>query len=242
MTTQTTQIKNKIAATGEAAAEDLALLKALTELADVPEAEPDDKVVHKGDDRNPAPIVRTKTRSAGMTQLRRNYDGKLVDINKNQLLERLKQKLEDGRPAWLPPKAEWKGRARVPDKLCLLNAEHSNRARMDELNLEVCTKRGKLMGAKGVRYHMLRKHKDSWDTIQRDEQEQRQAKRDERDARTAEALTVALMGKQAAPAVEHKGACPVCQQEFVAGSAMAVKAKIRWHRQKAHGKETANGQ
>lgn len=236
----TKPLLDKVSAGIDLDKDDLALLNTLTQMQEAPEMEPDDKVIHKGDEDNPAPMVRTETKSAGYVYLRRNSDGKLVSINKNQLALRLKQKLDDGRPAWLPPNAPWKGRARVPDKPCLLSAEHPDRERMDALNLEVCPKKGRLMGAAALRRHMIKKHKDAWEAIQRDEDQRRQDARDERDAKMAEALTMAIGGAKPAKQKSESDTvytetCGVCHVTFEATAKIAAGAKLRGHMKKEHG-------
>lgn len=156
---------------------DLDLLVKLAEQNEAPEPDPGDKVVHTGDDNVPA-IARTKTTSAGYVNLRRNSDGKIVPVNRNQLADRMREKLQDGKQAWLVPNEPWAGKRLGGNTLCLLHDDHSGRDHMDELMLGTCQKRNILNGA-ALRRHMRRKHSDDWDLIQRDQEEQRQAARDE---------------------------------------------------------------
>ena len=218
--------------------EDLALLNTLVGMQEAPEPEPEDKVAHPGDADVP-PMVRTATKSAGYVYLRRNSDGKLREINKNQLAERLKQKLDDGSPAWLPPNAPWKGRARVPDMWCLLSIHHPGRAHMDALNLEVCAKRGKLMGNAALRRHMQRKHKDSWDAIQRAEDQQRQDVRDAQQSQMAQALSMALAERGAVPkardVVDFSETCGVCNAVFTSTARIGAINQLKAHKRKEHG-------
>ena len=188
----TTQTMNK-AREGIVDEEDLKALETMASLRDAPELEPGDKVVHRGDDTNPAPIVRTKTSSAGYVQLRRNSDGKLVLISKTQLMVRLKQKLHNGQPAWLAPSVPWKGHKVVANTKCMLHAESPDRATWDELGLPVCTKSN--MPKNAVRRHMIRKHKMAWDAIQEYQTEQKQDARDKHQESLAKGIEKALKGK-----------------------------------------------
>lgn len=237
-----TTLAAKIQSGEDLGKDDLALLNSLVEMQEAPEPEPEDKIVHRGDERNPAPMARTETKSAGYVYLRRASDGKLKEINRNQLADRLKQKLDDGSPAWLPPNAPWKGKVRKPDTLCLLNAEHPQRKRMDELNLEVCKKRGKLMGVGGMRVHMQKKHKDAWATIQLDQEHQREDAREAREAKRDEALLAILSGKQVASQVvpmqdpvEVTVECDICGLPFTAKAKFGAMSKIKAHKRQAHG-------
>lgn len=245
MTTQqaTKELIDKTTAGADLGQDDLELLKALAELEEAPEPEPDDKIISKGDDKNPSPMVRTKTTSAGYVYLRRNTDGQLRHVSKNNLAMYLKQKLVDGRPAWLPPSIPWAGRAKTPDKWCVLSAKHPDRVRMDDLNLPLCTKQGKLMGPAALRRHMIKKHKDDWDSIQRDEEMRRQDVRDAREIKTAEALTAALesrprRAKNPKPLALLEESvtveCEVCSETFEAKARVGAQAKLRAHKKRTH--------
>ena len=166
--------------------DDLRLLEVINDLVDVPEQESPDKVVHPGDDLVP-PIIRTPTTSAGYVNLRRNSDGKLVPVNRNQLLQRLKQKLEDGRPAWLPPSQPWKGHVIKSQGKCLLHPDDPDRGEWDELGLPVCMKSN--MPKQSIRRHMALKHKMAWAAIQQYRTEKREDARDAHQETLSRAVT-----------------------------------------------------
>lgn len=238
MTTATQPLVDKVSQGVDLNKDDLNTLQTLIDLNEAKEPGAGDEVVHKGDESVPAPIVR-KVSSAGYVWLRRNSDGKLREVNKNILPTYIKMKLPDGRPAWLAPNAPWNGRVRTPDTWCRLSIHHPDRARMDALNLEVCLKRGKLMGATGARRHEMKKHRDSWEAIQRDEEKRRQDARDKRDITMTEALTTALSGKK--PAVAEATApsmveleCDVCSETFESTHKTAATNKLNAHKRKAH--------
>ena len=246
MTTQTRPILDKVAAGGSIDSDELRLLQTLTEMQNAPEIEPDDRIIDKGGDKA-GPMVRTKSTSAGYIHLRRNSDGKLVLVSRNQLVERLKQKLADGRPAWLSPTAQWTGRVRVPSFLCPLNEKHPDRPRMDLLNLEMCEKRGKLMSASALRRHLMKKHKDSFEAIEREIVRQREDNRDKRDALTSEALLAVLAGRTAPVAAAAAGApkapsepvtmeCQTCHVTVEALGRLGAVNKLRAHERKEHPK------
>ena len=231
----TTQLLNKASQGQEFDKADLALLQTMVAMQDAPEPDPGDKVIQSGE----VPMIRTATKSAGYIWLRRNSDGQLKEISKNQLADRLKQKLPNGEPAWLAPNVPWKGRARVPDLVCPLNINHPDRARMDALNLEVCEKRGKLMGQASLRRHLMKKHKDAYEAIQRDEESRKQDRRDAQAAQMSDALTLALQGRTVAVAPrkaagEASAECDICHLEFTAASPFGLAAKLRAHKKREH--------
>ena len=237
----TTQLIQKAQGEQPFDSDDLNLLQTMLAMQEAEEPGSKPEVVAESKD---APMVTTKPKSAGYINLRRNSDGKLVLISKNQLAERLKQKLPNGQPAWLAPTAPWKGRPKVPKLLCLLHPEHPDRARMDELNLDVCEKRGKLQNEAALRRHMAHKHKDAWDVVQRDEERRKQETRDDRQLRVLEALA-GKVGVTPAP-VPHPAAsgvrfgppttleCEVCHAEVFGKHIGGAKSALRAHMKKEH--------
>ena len=234
MTTQ--QIIDKASAGVDLEQGDLDVLKTMIELSEgAPEPEPEDKVIDPGKVL-PAPMVRTKSISAGYVWLRRNSDGNLRQVNKNLLSTYLKQKLEDGRPAWLAPKVAWHGKKRVGTERCWLHAEHKMRPIADVLGLPLCRK-ANLLGS-SVRLHMRKKHKDAFEAFQRYEDEQKEERRSLRDERMSDALTAALGGaKKPEAAAPEPGAivCDVCSASFDGKTLAKAKANMRAHRYRVHG-------
>ena len=221
---------------------ELEMLKVMVEADKAPDPATEG-IISKGDEaKNQPPITTTIRQSAGNVWLRRNSDGKLVQVNRNNLRFYLNAKFADGRPQFLPRSAPFTGRTREPRYWCTLSANHPDRPKMDDLNLEVCTKRGKLMTEAAVRRHLMKKHKDSWDAIQRDREERRQDARDRRDGETAVALQSALVGKKAAPAEtvskeppqQLSETCATCGEVFTATVRAAAKNKLAAHERKAH--------
>ena len=108
---------------------------------------------------------------------------------------------------------------------------------MDALNLGVCAKRGKLMGDAALRRHLMKKHKDDWEAIQRDEERQRQDRRDGNAEKMSEALTQALSGKKAVVKAAREPValeCTVCHETFESAAMVGAKAKLRSHMKKTH--------
>lgn len=198
--------------------EDLRLLQTLIGMQGVEEPAQKSSPVPNQGQALAAPMVTTPASSAGYIYLRRASDGKLVLVSKNQLPERLRQRLPNGLPAWLPPQEPWTGRDRSPKLLCYLNQDHPNFLRMADLNLDPCMKRGKIANDAALRRHMVRKHKDSWDVIQREEQREKESLRDDRQYALLKTLSDSIQSNQ--PSQPTKAAT-------VATVAKAVDANVK---------------
>jgi len=232
---------------GEATADDLEVLKNLIEMQDTTdEVEPSDRVVSAGDDTNPA-MMRTRTVSAGYVTLRRQTDGKLVDINRNQLLMRLRERLPNGQRAWLRASEVWNGRRREGSTLCRLHPEHDDRAHMDSLGLGICgdgiqAPKANLLNRTAVDRHMRAKHKDAFEAIKEDEARRREDARDEAQAAIAVGVRESLRGPVVeAPRQPEKPlvsvSCGLCGEEFDSKIKVAAHSKMKKHQRQAHGGE-----
>ena len=208
--TQTKKVADKKAAQASLTSESNSL-ELLLGLENAPEVQLDNPVIQDGDDNTP-PMVMAQGSSAGYIELRRNSDGALRQVNKNQLKAYAKMRLPDGRLSWISPNVEWKGTVRVPDQPCLLSSEHPNRPRMDELNMPVCSRRGKLMGHDGLRRHMIKKHKDAWEALQLTDVRDREDARDQRDNLNSQALIQALGKAGSVAEVVDRGEDPATRQ------------------------------
>ena len=185
---------DKVEQVGKLDETDLSLLSQLVDLQEAPEPEPDDRVVHSGDEELEAPIVRTKTTSAGYTMLRRNSDGMLKEINNNQLAMRLKEKLPDGKPAFVPPSAPWSGPE--PGKLiCRFNPLHPKSKELEAIGLRVTCVKANLRNTAEVRTHERKKHKTDYASYEEHLSQMRESRRDNINDKMVQALTVALGGK-----------------------------------------------
>jgi hypothetical protein len=152
-----------------------------------PEPSIGDKIVNRGDDKVPAPMVFNKVLSAGYTYI---YDTKTGDrsrTNNNMLLAQLKKKNKDGtqrfttvKPPFSPPK---------PAVKCLLSASNPNRPLYDKMSLPVCEKA--LINDFQVRRHMMKRHKMEWEAI-----EQERIKAEKQEDREFQRM---MMGKKPEP-------------------------------------------
>ena len=158
---------SKITQTDSFGSEDLDLLQTLVGLQnaeEAPEPEPDDKVIASGNESEGS-MIRTPTKSAGYTTLRRNMDGKLLPMNNNQLATRLQERLQDGRKAFLAPDAPWTGPA--PGKLvCHFNPLHPQSKRLSDMGLMVECKKANIKNAAQLRIHERKKHKTDYASME----------------------------------------------------------------------------
>lgn len=130
-------------------------------------AEPGDiiknRVIHKGDDEAPSPMVAMKVESAGWVYI---YDTRTFErslTNRNMLPGQLKKKRLDGslvfttiKPTHLPKRGGLK---------CMLHADNTNRGKYDEMGLAVCEKCN-LTSDYQVKRHMMKRHPAEWETIE----------------------------------------------------------------------------
>ena len=239
----TAQVMDK-AARGTVDQADIDALAALLALENgARDPEPEEKIVHRGDGMNSAPMAHTKVRSAGYVYLRRNSDGKLVPVSKNQLLERMKQKLEDGRPPWLLPNVQHPGPFLGTEK-CLLHPDHPDYiAKYKAMGFVPCGKKSAqppkahMANREAVLIHMKNKHKMAWQAIQGAEARAREDRRDAREERTAVALEAALGRKPDVAPEPHReqtvAACAICAKAFT-GRKQGVRVALGRHMKKAH--------
>ena len=129
----------------------------------------EDRVIHKGDDNIPMPIVRSSLTSAGYTYIYDTRTGERSVTNNNMLRAQLRKKRPDGsrvfttiKPSFEPEKGQFK---------CLLHPEDSNRAHYDYLGLPVCHT-AHIPSPFHVRQHMQKRHRVEWQVIEEERKEQ----------------------------------------------------------------------
>lgn len=190
------QTEDRVAQTGDLDPEDLHNLQLLAELESAPEPSFKDEklqgqdVAFQGQHGVPTG-VRTAAKSAGYVWLRRQTDGELRQVSRNQYLTYMKMKLPDGKRAWLAPTAEWKGVRKRGDHKCLLNPDHPEYVTISRFNFQPCPK-ANLLNEQAVRRHMEHKHQSAFDDIEQARLEAREDRRDRHEAAMSEALVKAL--------------------------------------------------
>ena len=129
----------------------------------------EDRVIHKGDDNIPMPIVRSSLTSAGYTYIYDTRTGERSVTNNNMLRAQLRKKRPDGsrvfttiKPSFEPEKGQFK---------CLLHPKDPNRAHYDYLGLPVCHT-AHIPSPFHVRQHMQKRHRVEWQVIEEERKEQ----------------------------------------------------------------------
>lgn len=132
-----------------------------------------DKVIHKGDEDLPTPMVRSTMESAGWVYIYDTQTGERSTANRNMLRQLLRIRRPDGsrvfttvKPPFEPERGTYK---------CMLHADDPNRGYYDTLGFPVCRK-SNLTSPFMVRRHMEKRHRMEWAAI---EQERKDAERAE---------------------------------------------------------------
>ena len=112
-------------------------------------------IIHRGDDDLPISIVTGALKSAGYVYVWDTRTFERSVVNRNQLLDVLKKRRDDGskvfttrKPAQKPHRGEYK---------CMLHPDNPNRAAYDAMGLPVCRKEGINSPYQQLR-HMQMKH------------------------------------------------------------------------------------
>lgn len=130
------------------------------EKADEPGAT--DRVIHRGDAEQPAPMIALPVESAGHTWVYDTKTGVPSRINNNMLPRALQKRRPDGsfiyslKQTVIPKQGIFK---------CLLHRNDPNRKHYDEMGFAVCPK-GNLSSLYHVRRHMKARHKSEWEAIE----------------------------------------------------------------------------
>jgi len=141
--------------------------------AEEPGSSREERIVHRGDNEVPAPMVISTMESAGWVYIYDTRTGERSITNRNMLPTQLQKVRPDGsrvfttvKPKVTPKRGTLK---------CLLHPDSPDRARFDEMGLPVCMK-SNLTSPYHVRRHMEKRHQAEWAIL---EQEQRDKERDE---------------------------------------------------------------
>lgn len=239
-------------------AEDVTLLQQLLELEGTTGPQVEDRVVHKGDAELPVPIVMMKDEKKDYITLRRVSDGKLVPLHKNWLPSYLKQRLGDGRKAWIPPSAPYTPLIAPGTEKCPFHPKHPDYiAKYKAMGILPCGAKAQqppkanFTSKEMAIVHAEKKHARDWArALEAEKRVREQEEREERRAANA-ALIAALKGQPApvvapmagttttlaeTPTDEPSAAatCADCGETFVAANLRAAKLKATRHKKKAH--------
>ena len=170
----TTQLVNQAVTKGEISDEDLTLL---TDISDIvaeetevpPEADPPGSGITRLPSGGPKPV-----------ELRRVTDGQVKKIPRTMLASKLRQRLPDGRKAWINPKAPWKGSPRRGENLpCFFAKNHPDFGAYQAMGLPVCERESGLPNRQAQVVHAKNKHELGWQMLQASELREREDKKDD---------------------------------------------------------------
>ena len=127
-----------------------------------------DRVIHRGDESQPAPMTLSELTSAGWCYIYETKTGERSVANKNMLPQLLKVKNTDGTSRFTTVKPQ---NPPFPIKVghlkCMLHQDDSKRAHYDGMGLPLCRK-SNLTSPYQVRRHMMKKHSIEWQTIEQE--------------------------------------------------------------------------
>lgn len=133
-----------------------------------PEPGTTERVIHRGDEGQPAPMTLAALKSAGWCYIYENTSGERSTANKNMLPQLLKIKNSDGSYRFNTVKPLNPPFPRPIGVLkCILHKDNPNRVHYTELGLPECPK-SNLTSPYQVRRHMLKKHPDQWAVIEQE--------------------------------------------------------------------------
>ena len=137
----------------------------LREAKEAPEPGTIDRVIHRGDGEQPAPMTLTELTSAGWVYIYETSDGQRSTANRNMLKELLKVKNRDGTPRFTTRKPSYEPKRGTLK--CLLHEDDPNRAHYSEIGLAIC-KKSNLTSPYMVTQHMRKRHPVEWQTIEKE--------------------------------------------------------------------------
>lgn len=122
-----------------------------------------ERVIHKGDEEAPVPILASSLSSAGYVTVYDTHTREPSDVNRNLLEFQLRKLHSDGTRAFTRKKP-----ALAPVRgflLCLLHADRPERKEYDRIGFKTCIK-ANLMTPFDVESHMKARHKKEWAIIE----------------------------------------------------------------------------
>ena len=137
----------------------------LRDAENAPEPGTLEKVIHKGDEEQPAPMTLAELTSAGWVYIYETKDGQRSIANKGMLRQLLQLKNKDGKPRFTvnkPPYEPKRGTFK-----CMLHKDDSDREHYSELGYVICPK-SNITSPYQVRRHMIKSHKQEWLAIEQE--------------------------------------------------------------------------
>ena len=165
----TTQLVNQAVTKGEISDEDLELL------ADISDIEAEETELPPGTDGDVVGITHLPSRGPKPVYLRRVTDGQIKKVPRTMLAGKLRQRLPDGRKAWLNPKAPWKALPRKGQDLpCFFSRKHPDFDLYQSLGMPICERDSGLPNRQAQVVHAKNRHELGWPMLQAYEQQGRE--------------------------------------------------------------------
>ncbi len=136
----------------------------LRDAEEAPEPGTMDKVVHRGDESQPAPMTFAALKSAGWVYIYETSDGQRSKANRNMLPQLLKVKV-NGKPRFTTRKPDYEPKRGTLK--CLLHEDDSIRAHYTDLGFATCRK-SNITSPYQVTQHMRKRHPVEWATIEKE--------------------------------------------------------------------------
>jgi len=137
----------------------------LAEAEDAPEPGVGDRIIHRGDENQPAPMTVSELASAGWVYIYDTKDGDRSIANRNMLSMLLDVRYPDGSRRFTTRKLPYEPKAGTYK--CMLHADDPNRSHYDEMGLPTCRKRN-LTNPYMVTQHMRKRHQREWEAIEQE--------------------------------------------------------------------------
>ena len=168
------EVVQQAVAKGGVAAGDLALLNEMVRLEEKAKVQELDN----GISIESLPTTRSDGKPITM-ELRRVSDGSIHPVPTSMVMQKLKQRLENGRQAWIAPDAPYTPPRHKRMFPCPLMPEHPDHEKYQELGYAPCERIEGFSTQQAVSDHVRLKHKYFWVDMQKLQDKEQQNTRDE---------------------------------------------------------------
>lgn len=148
---------------------DVMIEEMLRDAEKAPEPGTMDKVIHRGDEKQPAPMTLSELSSAGWVYIYDLADGQRSVANRNMLPQLLKVKNRDGTVRFTTRKPDYEPKRGTLK--CLLHEDDTNRQHYADMGFVACPK-SNITSPYQVTQHMRKRHPVEWDGIEKERTDQ----------------------------------------------------------------------
>lgn len=144
---------------------DVMIEEMLRDAKEAPEPGTMEKVIHRGDEKQPAPMTLAELTSAGWCYIYETKDGQRSICNRNMLPQLLKVKNPDKTLRFTTRKPDYE--PKVGTLKCLLHQDDPNRTHYSEIGFATCPK-SNITSPYQVTQHMRKRHPVEWASIEKE--------------------------------------------------------------------------